>query len=904
MSTHPCVLGIALAGLIFFLPPSPRRVRGYCKWKGLHGGEKGSRRRGLGIWRLRGGGRKKKEKVDEEAILRRKYEDSILSRFNASIPPKRTTYKQATGLYMMPPPDSQDSDAIHGLVPFPASLKEHEYYARRHEDRKTRAYRDAIIFDERTDLLPHPYDKGRNYESDVDPYGSEDIPPPEPGAWQNLDRNKTYWGHSTYNVKELDEYMEEIRDPRLMDDPPPLEGYTECKRNLLHAMKTQDMRIIREAIDDALQFSGLHGYIMEAEVMLHQLEAKEEYTKYKLKKGFLKQRVMTIHFDDIKSLKMAKENQCRELTITCPETQYQILNLTEGVPNGWLELAGCEREIDGTYNVMLANNSQNRALRMEGLKMSEVKPEFIRKKPLTLAPEVCHIYSLRRLRVITKGGNLTRLPENIHYLENLKELDISNNGLRELPERFFKLKKLKILDIGNNLLEDLDQIARLENIEVLHAAGNRFITIVNLNGCLKLKYINVDHNDIGPELGLLFADFLKNVEFLSFADNKVEVFPEGVHKLSELKVLNASHNRIKSLPMDLAQLDPAKIKEFRLQKNKLQDQARVERILSMDKPATALIWYMKSKAARRLYKAQTRMLHNIESKDLKYKIDEVALNEDLDSQLGEEGLSCLHVAAWLNEAKLVEALIGQGANIEVRDSLMNTPLHYARAKSNEEAAQVLISAGADETVLNKYNITPEGLEARNLNFLVDESPGGHEESDAPRDAHGVALSGLNLQIEATMKKFIGRLWEVPPIPRPEPSETERMLNISHTCFTSIPITRMMPGDKLEDATSGRMWDWLCEQFFETLRMDPEEEGFGPWLKDQVRRLQALLKEENYVEKIQQEFFEEPDDPSDLEPPPISDFDLLLHEEDAVNHVSYRPPETRSNIFIEGRKMKK
>eukprot|EP00954_Amorphochlora_amoebiformis_P004917 385882-Amorphochlora_amoeboformis.AAC.1 len=58
--------------LIFFLPPSPRRVRGYCKWKGLHGGEKGSRRRGLGIWRLRGGGRKKKEKVDEEAILRRK----------------------------------------------------------------------------------------------------------------------------------------------------------------------------------------------------------------------------------------------------------------------------------------------------------------------------------------------------------------------------------------------------------------------------------------------------------------------------------------------------------------------------------------------------------------------------------------------------------------------------------------------------------------------------------------------------------------------------------------------------------------------------------------------------------------------------------------------------------------
>ena len=54
----------------------------------------------------------------------------------------------------------------------------------------------------------------------------------------------------------------------------------------------------------------------------------------------------------------------------------------------------------------------------------------------------------------------------------------------------------------------------------------------------------------------------------------------------------------------------------------------------------------------------------------------------------------------------IQYLINNGANINAQNNQLNTPLHYALNNKNYKIADILLKEGADETIKNKYNLTP------------------------------------------------------------------------------------------------------------------------------------------------------------------------------------------------------
>lgn len=57
----------------------------------------------------------------------------------------------------------------------------------------------------------------------------------------------------------------------------------------------------------------------------------------------------------------------------------------------------------------------------------------------------------------------------------------------------------------------------------------------------------------------------------------------------------------------------------------------------------------------------------------------------------------------------MEALISSGAELEKKDSKLNTPLHYAAGYGRVQALKLLLEAGADGSAKNETGKTPADL---------------------------------------------------------------------------------------------------------------------------------------------------------------------------------------------------
>ena len=74
------------------------------------------------------------------------------------------------------------------------------------------------------------------------------------------------------------------------------------------------------------------------------------------------------------------------------------------------------------------------------------------------------------------------------------------------------------------------------------------------------------------------------------------------------------------------------------------------------------------------------------------------------------GNTILHEVCKGNNVESVKLLINQGnININVQNNYKLTPLHYAYEKGNNEIIQLLIKAGADESVIDYNNRIPRDL---------------------------------------------------------------------------------------------------------------------------------------------------------------------------------------------------
>ncbi len=160
------------------------------------------------------------------------------------------------------------------------------------------------------------------------------------------------------------------------------------------------------------------------------------------------------------------------------------------------------------------------------------------------------LYELNRNKLlgytrVKLSENIKEFPKKLYELaDTLEILDLSNNFLSELPEDIDKLKNLKILFLSNNNFKKVP--SELKNLQNLYMLGFKANEIKNFD------------EDILP----------LSISWLILTDNKIEILPESMGKLTKLQKCALAGNKIKTLPKSMSKCKNLEL--LRLSANELE----------------------------------------------------------------------------------------------------------------------------------------------------------------------------------------------------------------------------------------------------------------------------------------------------------------------------------------------
>lgn len=188
------------------------------------------------------------------------------------------------------------------------------------------------------------------------------------------------------------------------------------------------------------------------------------------------------------------------------------------------------------------------------------------------------------------GNRVPVLPDSISNFINLKELDVSGNGLAYITPRIGDLRQLTSFVAKNNNLEDLPkEFSQLLALEHLNLSGNRFDSFFpQMFELVSLKTLFFGGNrvDVIPQdiqnlqrLEILYLGgnqlshvpnelgTLRRLRALNLCDNKIESLPSTLVRLTHLQSLHLHNNRLTTLPVALVKL--RNLEELSLRENPL-----------------------------------------------------------------------------------------------------------------------------------------------------------------------------------------------------------------------------------------------------------------------------------------------------------------------------------------------
>ncbi|WOL06294.1 plant intracellular Ras-group-related LRR protein 5 [Canna indica] len=180
--------------------------------------------------------------------------------------------------------------------------------------------------------------------------------------------------------------------------------------------------------------------------------------------------------------------------------------------------------------------------------------------------------SLGKLQDVTElnfsENRIMALPTSIASLKCLRKLDIHSNQLINLPDSFGELSNLVELDLHANRLKSLPStFGNLTSLADLDLSSNHFALLPDLLGNLtSLRRLNMETNDL-EELPYTIGSCTSLVE-LRLDFNQLKALPEAIGKLQSLEVLTLHYNRVKSLPTTMSSL--LKLKELDVSFNELE----------------------------------------------------------------------------------------------------------------------------------------------------------------------------------------------------------------------------------------------------------------------------------------------------------------------------------------------
>lgn len=134
--------------------------------------------------------------------------------------------------------------------------------------------------------------------------------------------------------------------------------------------------------------------------------------------------------------------------------------------------------------------------------------------------------------------------ETLSVMDNLKELDLSENLMKKVPDNIGKLKQLKELWLDdNNLTEVTKGIKSLPNLEYLRLFSNEINSLdFTHNDLPSLKNIDLCYNPF--KIFPIELSELKNLERITMWYTDVNFIPNDIFKLNNLNYLNLQNSEL------------------------------------------------------------------------------------------------------------------------------------------------------------------------------------------------------------------------------------------------------------------------------------------------------------------------------------------------------------------------
>uniref|UniRef100_A0A665U379 Protein scribble homolog n=1 Tax=Echeneis naucrates TaxID=173247 RepID=A0A665U379_ECHNA len=173
-------------------------------------------------------------------------------------------------------------------------------------------------------------------------------------------------------------------------------------------------------------------------------------------------------------------------------------------------------------------------------------------------------FRLLNLRKLGLSDNeIQRLPPEVANFMQLVELDISRNEIPEIPESIKFCRALEIADFSGNPLSRLpDGFTQLRTLAHLALNDVSLQTLPNDIG----KYVHIYNSYFQKILSL---SFLVKLEQLDLGSNELEILPDTLGALPNLRELWLDRNQLSSLPPELGNLH--KLVCLDVSENRLED---------------------------------------------------------------------------------------------------------------------------------------------------------------------------------------------------------------------------------------------------------------------------------------------------------------------------------------------
>lgn len=129
---------------------------------------------------------------------------------------------------------------------------------------------------------------------------------------------------------------------------------------------------------------------------------------------------------------------------------------------------------------------------------------------------------------------------NIRYLHELpssvRELHLANNFVDQDVNNLHRLENLEVLDLSNNSLTDCSFLRCLTHLRELNLSGNHIKSLRGLTGLRSLQKLNLDGNDISHEIDLSQTEWTQ-LTTLNLKNNKNLVILSGLQVECKIREL-------------------------------------------------------------------------------------------------------------------------------------------------------------------------------------------------------------------------------------------------------------------------------------------------------------------------------------------------------------------------------